>query len=175
MAMAGTAVGAAVIAGSAALLGFGLDSGIEAPACIIVIWRFTRTRLGTRPRTGPATSGQAGKPPSPRAPSRTTFSARAPNPGSPSQGNPGLRKITRSLSPDRATCGWTGQLYGVLEATTSPDRQPSLSCPVERCGRRLVVAGVRKAGPDNSVRDCPEVGCEFDEMDPMAALRWGAR
>jgi hypothetical protein len=80
MAMAGTAVGAAVIAGSAALLGSGLDSGIEAPACIIVIWRFTRT----------------------------TFSARAPNPGSPSQGNPGLRKITRSLSPDLATFGWTG-------------------------------------------------------------------
>jgi hypothetical protein len=73
MAMAGTAVGAAVIAGSAALLGSGLDSGIEAPACIIVIWRFTWTRLDTRPRTGPATSGRAGKPPSPRAPSRTTI------------------------------------------------------------------------------------------------------
>jgi hypothetical protein len=117
MAMAGTAVGAAVIAGSAALLGFGLDSGIEAPACIIVIWRFTRTRLGTRPRTGPATSGRAGKPPSPRAPSRTTFSARAPNPGSPSQGNPGLRKITRSLSPDLATFGWTGH-HRMSERTT---------------------------------------------------------
>src|SRR6266851_7155392 len=36
-------VGAAVIAGSVALLGF--DSGTEALASIIVIWRFTGTRL----------------------------------------------------------------------------------------------------------------------------------
>ena len=44
---AGVAIGAAVIAGSAALLGFGLDSGIEALASIIVIWRFTGTRLAS--------------------------------------------------------------------------------------------------------------------------------
>ena len=42
---AGIAIAAALIAGSAALLGFGLDSGIEALASIIVIWRFTGTRL----------------------------------------------------------------------------------------------------------------------------------
>ena len=39
---AGIAIAAAVSAGSVALLGFGLDSGIEALASIIVIWR---TRL----------------------------------------------------------------------------------------------------------------------------------
>jgi divalent metal cation (Fe/Co/Zn/Cd) transporter len=44
---AGVAVGAAVIAGSVALLGFGLDSGIEALASVIVIWRFTGTRLAS--------------------------------------------------------------------------------------------------------------------------------
>jgi divalent metal cation (Fe/Co/Zn/Cd) transporter len=44
---AGVAIAAAVIAGSAALLGFGLDSGIEALASIIVIWRFTGTRLAS--------------------------------------------------------------------------------------------------------------------------------
>jgi hypothetical protein len=44
---AGGAIGAAVIAGSAALLGFGLDSGIEAMASLIVIWRFTGTRLAS--------------------------------------------------------------------------------------------------------------------------------
>jgi divalent metal cation (Fe/Co/Zn/Cd) transporter len=43
----GVAIGAAVIAGSVALLGFGLDSGIEAVASIIVIWRFTGTRLAS--------------------------------------------------------------------------------------------------------------------------------
>lgn len=41
----GVAIIAAVLAGSVALLGFGLDSGIEAAASVIVIWRFTGTRL----------------------------------------------------------------------------------------------------------------------------------
>lgn len=44
---AGVAIAAALIAGSVALLGFGLDSGIEALASIIVIWRFTGTRLSS--------------------------------------------------------------------------------------------------------------------------------
>jgi divalent metal cation (Fe/Co/Zn/Cd) transporter len=43
----GVAIGAAIIAGSAALLGFGLDSGIEAVASVIVIWRFTGSRLAS--------------------------------------------------------------------------------------------------------------------------------
>jgi divalent metal cation (Fe/Co/Zn/Cd) transporter len=43
----GVAIAAALIAGSTALLGFGLDSGIEAIASIIVIWRFTGTRLAS--------------------------------------------------------------------------------------------------------------------------------
>ena len=43
----GVAIVAAVLAGSVALLGFGLDSGIEAIASIIVIWRFTGARLAS--------------------------------------------------------------------------------------------------------------------------------
>ena len=43
----GAAIIAAVMAGSVALLGFGLDSGIEAMASAIVIWRFTGTRLAS--------------------------------------------------------------------------------------------------------------------------------
>jgi divalent metal cation (Fe/Co/Zn/Cd) transporter len=43
----GVAIAAAVGAGSVALLGFGLDSGIEAMASVIVIWRFTGTRLAS--------------------------------------------------------------------------------------------------------------------------------
>jgi divalent metal cation (Fe/Co/Zn/Cd) transporter len=43
----GVAIGAAVASGSVALLGFGLDSGIEALASVIVIWRFTGTRLAS--------------------------------------------------------------------------------------------------------------------------------
>jgi divalent metal cation (Fe/Co/Zn/Cd) transporter len=42
------AIGAALAAGSTALLGFGLDSGIEALASIIVIWRLTGSRLASR-------------------------------------------------------------------------------------------------------------------------------
>ena len=38
------AVTAAILAGSVALLGFGLDSAIEALASVIVIWRFTGSR-----------------------------------------------------------------------------------------------------------------------------------
>jgi divalent metal cation (Fe/Co/Zn/Cd) transporter len=41
----GVAIGAAIVAGSVALLGFGLDSGIEAIASVIVIWRLTGSRL----------------------------------------------------------------------------------------------------------------------------------
>jgi len=40
----GVGIAAALAAGSVALLGFGLDSGIEALASVIVIWRFTGTR-----------------------------------------------------------------------------------------------------------------------------------
>jgi divalent metal cation (Fe/Co/Zn/Cd) transporter len=39
-----TAVTAAVLAGSVALLGFGIDSAIEAIASIIIVWRFTGSR-----------------------------------------------------------------------------------------------------------------------------------
>jgi divalent metal cation (Fe/Co/Zn/Cd) transporter len=44
----GVAIGAAIASGSVALLGFGLDSGIEAMASIIVIWRLTGSRLDSR-------------------------------------------------------------------------------------------------------------------------------
>jgi divalent metal cation (Fe/Co/Zn/Cd) transporter len=38
------AIAAAVVAGSVALLGFGIDSAIEGMASVIVIWRFTGSR-----------------------------------------------------------------------------------------------------------------------------------
>src|ERR1700690_1294897 len=45
MAAEGTiAIIAAILAGSVALLGFGLDSAIEALARVIIVWRFTGTR-----------------------------------------------------------------------------------------------------------------------------------
>jgi divalent metal cation (Fe/Co/Zn/Cd) transporter len=45
MAVEGTvAIAAALVAGSVALLGFGIDSAIEGLASVIVIWRFTGSR-----------------------------------------------------------------------------------------------------------------------------------
>ena len=45
MGLEGTiAVAAAIVAGSVALLGFGIDSAIEALASIIIVWRFSGTR-----------------------------------------------------------------------------------------------------------------------------------
>lgn len=38
------AIVAALIAGSVALLGFGIDSAIEGLASVIVLWRFTGSR-----------------------------------------------------------------------------------------------------------------------------------
>jgi divalent metal cation (Fe/Co/Zn/Cd) transporter len=48
---------AAVLAGSVALMGFGLDSAIEGAASLIVIWRFTGTR--TLSETAEARAGKA--------------------------------------------------------------------------------------------------------------------
>ena len=39
------AIGAGIVAASIALVGFGLDSAIEGLASVIIIWRFTGTRV----------------------------------------------------------------------------------------------------------------------------------
>src|SRR4051812_10792060 len=41
----GVAIAAGVVAGSVALVGFGLDSAIEGFASVIIIWRFTGHRV----------------------------------------------------------------------------------------------------------------------------------
>jgi len=41
----GVAIGAGIVAGSVALVGFGLDSAIEGFASLIIIWRFTGHRI----------------------------------------------------------------------------------------------------------------------------------
>jgi divalent metal cation (Fe/Co/Zn/Cd) transporter len=43
----GVAIAAGAVAGSVALIGFGIDSAIEALASVIVIWRFTGARAGS--------------------------------------------------------------------------------------------------------------------------------
>jgi len=51
------AIVAAILAGSVALLGFGLDSAIEGLASVIIVWRFTGTR--TRSETAEARAQKA--------------------------------------------------------------------------------------------------------------------
>jgi divalent metal cation (Fe/Co/Zn/Cd) transporter len=45
---AGVAIGAGIVAGSIALIGFGADSLIESLAGLVVLWLFTGARLGSR-------------------------------------------------------------------------------------------------------------------------------
>jgi hypothetical protein len=45
------AIGAGIVAGSIALVGFGLDSAIEGFASVIIIWRFTGSRVLRTPRS----------------------------------------------------------------------------------------------------------------------------
>ena len=44
----GIAVGAGIAAGSVALVGFGIDSAIEALAATVIVWLFSGSRLGSR-------------------------------------------------------------------------------------------------------------------------------
>ena len=44
----GIAIVAGVIAGSVALIGFGIDSGIEGIASVVIIWRFSGSRIHLR-------------------------------------------------------------------------------------------------------------------------------
>ena len=44
----GIAITAGILAGSIALIGFGIDSAIEGVASIVIIWRFTGARMLTR-------------------------------------------------------------------------------------------------------------------------------
>jgi hypothetical protein len=41
----GIAITAGILAGSIALIGFGIDSAIEGVASVVVIWRFTGARM----------------------------------------------------------------------------------------------------------------------------------
>ncbi len=83
---AAAGVAAAIIAGAAALLGFGLDSGIEALASIIVIWRFTgspgRCPSGGHNNWSPSASG-CSRPISPSRQYWASYPVTGPRPAGP--------------------------------------------------------------------------------------------
>lgn len=63
----GVAILAGILAGSVALIGFGIDSAIEGLASGVIIWRFTGARVfSDTPRRAPRSSWRSSSSSSPR-------------------------------------------------------------------------------------------------------------
>ncbi|MCX8565166.1 hypothetical protein OS122_30235 [Mycolicibacterium mucogenicum] len=120
------AVTAAIIAGSAALLGFGLDSVIEGLASVIVIWRFTGTR--TLSETAEARAQKA---------VAVTFFLLAPYIA--------YDAITTLAAGDHAHTSW----LGIGLSITSLIVMPILGAAKQRLGRRLGSGATAGEGTQN--------------------------
>ena len=95
------AIIAAVIAGSVALLGFGLDSAIEGLASVIIVWRFTGTRTLSETAEGRAQKAVA-----------VTFFLLAPYIA--------YDAITTLIARDRAETSWLGIGLAVASLIVMP-------------------------------------------------------
>jgi divalent metal cation (Fe/Co/Zn/Cd) transporter len=127
MAAEGTiATTAAVIAGSVALLGFGLDSAIEGLASMIVVWRFTGTR--TLSQTAEARAQKA---------VAVTFFLLAPYIA--------YDAVTTLAGRDHARTSWVG----IGLAIASLIVMPALGVAKRRLGARLDSAATAGEGTQN--------------------------
>jgi divalent metal cation (Fe/Co/Zn/Cd) transporter len=127
MAAEGTiATTAAVIAGSVALLGFGLDSAIEGLASMIVVWRFTGTR--TLSQTAEARAQKA---------VAVTFLLLAPYIA--------YDAVTTLAGRDHARTSWVG----IGLAIASLIVMPALGVAKRRLGARLDSAATAGEGTQN--------------------------
>jgi len=120
------AVTAAVIAGSVALLGFGLDSAIEGLASLIVVWRFTGTRT-----LSPTAEARA------RKAVAVTFFLLAPYIA--------YDAITALAGRDHARTSW----LGIGLAIASLIVMPALGLAKRRLGARLDSAATAGEGTQN--------------------------
>jgi divalent metal cation (Fe/Co/Zn/Cd) transporter len=120
------AIVAAVVAGSVALLGFGLDSVIEGLASVIIIWRFTGTRT-----LSPTIEARAQKAVA------MTFFLLAPFIA--------YEAITALVDASRAETSWVG----IGLAMTSLLVMPLLGIAKKRLGARLGSAATRGEGEQN--------------------------
>ena len=120
------AITAAVLAGSVALLGFGLDSVIEGLASVIVIWRFTGTRTVSETAEARAQKAVA-----------VTFFLLAPYIA--------YDAVTTLLAGDRATTSW----LGVALSITSLIVMPLLGAAKKRLGARLGSGATSGEGTQN--------------------------
>ena len=120
------AVAAAVIAGSVALLGFGLDSVIEGLASVIIIWRFSGSR--TLSETAEARAHRA---------VAVTFFLLAPYIA--------YDAITTLIAGDRAQTSW----LGIGLAISSLIVMPLLGIAKKRLGARLDSGATAGEGTQN--------------------------
>jgi divalent metal cation (Fe/Co/Zn/Cd) transporter len=120
------AIVAAVVAGSVALLGFGLDSVIEGLASVIIIWRFTGTRTMSPRIEAPAQKAVA-----------ITFFLLA--------SFIAYEAVTALVDASRAKTSWVG----IGLAMASLLLMPLLGIAKKRLGARLGSAATRGEGEQN--------------------------
>lgn len=120
------AIVAAIVAGSVALLGFGLDSVIEGLASVIIICRFTGTRT-----LSPTAEAHAQKAVA------VTFFLLAPYIAD--------NAVTALIDRNRAQTSWVG----IVVAMTSLIVMPLLGVAKKRLGARLGSAATRGEGEQN--------------------------
>jgi divalent metal cation (Fe/Co/Zn/Cd) transporter len=125
------AVIAAVLAGSVALLGFGLDSAIEGLASVIIVWRFTGTR--TLSETAEARAQKA---------VAVTFFLLAPYIA--------YDAAAALIARDRAETSW----LGVGLSITSLIVMPALGAAKRRLGARLGSSATAGEGTQNLLCAC---------------------
>lgn len=127
MAAEGTiAITAAVLAGSVALLGFGLDSVIEGLASVIIIWRFTGTRTLSETAEARALKAVA-----------VTFFLLAPYIA--------FDAVTTLLAGDRADTSWLGIGLSIASLIV----MPLLGVAKKRLGSRLDSGATSGEGTQN--------------------------
>lgn len=120
------AIVAAVRAGSVALLGFGLDSAIEALASVVIIWRFTGTR--TLSQTAEARAHKA---------VAITFFLLAPYIA--------YDAVTTLLARDHARTSWLGVGLSIASLIV----MPILNVAKRRLGAQLASAATAGEGSQN--------------------------
>jgi divalent metal cation (Fe/Co/Zn/Cd) transporter len=116
----------AILAGSVALLGFGLDSVIEGLASVIIIWRFTGTRTLSQTAESRAHKAVA-----------VTFFLLAPYIA--------YDAITTLIAQDHAQTSWLGIGLSIASLTT----MPILGIAKRRLGARLDSAATAGEGTQN--------------------------
>ena len=103
----GIALFAGIVAGSIALIGFGIDSAIEGVASVIIIWRFTGARMLSARRRG-AGPEAGGDPVLPARPLRRLRGGRPPDRRRAARGQR-ARHAADHLEPDRHAAARAGR------------------------------------------------------------------